>query len=234
MTSTVRPSMTRSSASWTTACAHQQHRRHDATHGTSTGRIGSARLWERMRFEPSRQHAPLSSPAIIICIAPRPPSPPPVPHGFKAHLGVGVERRGGLVQQQHARPAHQRARDGQPLLLPAAQRDALFAAVGLVPVGERADEVMLRSSSSTTTTTCQASPQVSISPARRANSRRRGAQARITCIHGKHPRQKATRMWGNEQACSEGVAPRWPAWQPPQCPPAWAGAARRPRPPVHT
>jgi hypothetical protein len=65
-----------------------------------------------------------------------PPAPPP-----STHLAVRVQRAGGLVQQQHLRPPHQRARYGHALLLAARQLNPLLAAVRLVRLWEACHSV---------------------------------------------------------------------------------------------
>jgi hypothetical protein len=55
-------------------------------------------------------------------------------------LARRVERRRRLVQQQHARVAQQRARDGDALLLAARQLDALVAHLRVVALRQRLDE----------------------------------------------------------------------------------------------
>ena len=50
-------------------------------------------------------------------------------------LGLGVERRRGLVQDQDVRVLEQGARDGDALLLPAGQLRAAAADLGFEAVG---------------------------------------------------------------------------------------------------
>ena len=57
-------------------------------------------------------------------------------------LGLGVEGGGCLVQQQEARVADQRAREGDALLLPAAERRPRGADTRLEARGHRADELV--------------------------------------------------------------------------------------------
>ena len=53
----------------------------------------------------------------------------------------GVDRRRGVVEDQHARVGEHRARDGDALTLAARERVAVLADHGLVAVGQRLDEV---------------------------------------------------------------------------------------------
>ena len=57
-------------------------------------------------------------------------------------LGVAVERRGGLVQQQDRRPLQDGAGDGDALLLAAGQLQAALADLGVVALRRRADEAV--------------------------------------------------------------------------------------------
>lgn len=59
-------------------------------------------------------------------------------------LALRVERRGGLVEDQHLGVPDDGPRDGDALLLPARQRDAAGAHVRVVPLGKRDDEVVDR------------------------------------------------------------------------------------------
>lgn len=63
-------------------------------------------------------------------------------HALDELLGLGVEGRRGLVEQQQARVADQGPRDRQALLLPARQEHAPEADLGVVPVGQRHDELV--------------------------------------------------------------------------------------------
>jgi hypothetical protein len=57
-------------------------------------------------------------------------------------FGLGVERTGGLVQDQDARVGEDGAGDGEPLTLAAGELDAAFADDGFVPVGEALGELV--------------------------------------------------------------------------------------------
>ncbi|KAG1246977.1 hypothetical protein G6F65_020402 [Rhizopus arrhizus] len=57
-------------------------------------------------------------------------------------FGVGVQRAGGLVEQEDGRVLQDRARNGHALLFPARQLQAPFAHHGLVAVGHGHDQVM--------------------------------------------------------------------------------------------
>mmetsp|Transcript_20465 Transcript_20465/g.62302 ORF Transcript_20465/g.62302 Transcript_20465/m.62302 type:complete len:607 (+) Transcript_20465:191-2011(+) len=57
-------------------------------------------------------------------------------------LGLAVQRRRGLVQEQDARVVHQRARDRDALLLAAAEAVAAVPDVRVVALGERGDEAV--------------------------------------------------------------------------------------------
>ena len=57
-------------------------------------------------------------------------------------LGVGVERAGGLVEDEDGRVLEQRARDREALALAAGERGAALADDGVVAVGQAADEVV--------------------------------------------------------------------------------------------
>ena len=59
-----------------------------------------------------------------------------------ALLGGGVHRGGGVVEHQHARVGQQRARDRDALALPTGDRQAALADLGLVALGQAADEVV--------------------------------------------------------------------------------------------
>ena len=54
----------------------------------------------------------------------------------------GVDRTGGLVEDQDRRVRQERAGDGEQLLLAGAQRGALVVEHGVVPVGERVHEAV--------------------------------------------------------------------------------------------
>ena len=56
-------------------------------------------------------------------------------------LGVDVERRGRLVEDQDRRRLEDGAGDGDALLLAAGEFQAALADLGLVAVGQRLDEV---------------------------------------------------------------------------------------------
>jgi hypothetical protein len=67
----------------------------------------------------------------VICAARR-----NLAHGIRdLLLGQRIERRGGLVEDQQARLAHQRPRDRQPLLLAARQLHAALADHRVQPLG---------------------------------------------------------------------------------------------------
>ena len=57
-------------------------------------------------------------------------------------LGDGVDRGGGVVEHQHPRVGEQRPGQGDPLPLPARQRQPAFADHGVVAVGQRGDELV--------------------------------------------------------------------------------------------
>ena len=57
-------------------------------------------------------------------------------------LGRGVDRGGGVVEDQHARVGEQRARDRQALALPARERQAALADARLDTVGQARDELV--------------------------------------------------------------------------------------------
>ncbi len=57
-------------------------------------------------------------------------------------LGLGVHRRGGLVQHQDRRIFEDGAGDGQALLLPARELDAALADHGVIAFGQLQDELM--------------------------------------------------------------------------------------------
>ena len=57
-------------------------------------------------------------------------------------LGGAVDGAGRIVQDQDARVGEEGARQGQPLALPAGERDPAFANDGLVAFGERVDELI--------------------------------------------------------------------------------------------
>ncbi len=56
-------------------------------------------------------------------------------------LGLGVERGRRLVEQQHPRVAHERARDREPLALAARQARAALADDGVPALGLRVDDL---------------------------------------------------------------------------------------------
>ena len=58
-----------------------------------------------------------------------------------ADLGLGVEVRGGLVQDHHPRPGEQQPGDGQPLPLAARQPVPALAHHGVQPVRQRVEQV---------------------------------------------------------------------------------------------
>ena len=62
--------------------------------------------------------------------------------GEDARLDLGVDRRGGVVEDQQPRPADQRAGQRDPLPLAAGERGAALAQLGVEPVGERGDEAV--------------------------------------------------------------------------------------------
>ena len=55
---------------------------------------------------------------------------------------LGVERRRGLVEEEHRGVADERARDGHALLLPARERRAVLAEHRLIALGQLRDEVV--------------------------------------------------------------------------------------------
>mmetsp|Transcript_39389 Transcript_39389/g.100639 ORF Transcript_39389/g.100639 Transcript_39389/m.100639 type:complete len:260 (+) Transcript_39389:336-1115(+) len=55
-------------------------------------------------------------------------------------FALGIQGGGGLVQQQHARVLEHSARNGDALLLAAAQLHAALADIGAVPLGQLLDE----------------------------------------------------------------------------------------------
>ena len=57
-------------------------------------------------------------------------------------LGRGVDRRGGVVEDQDARVGQQRAGDRQALALAAGERQAALADAGVVAVGQALDELV--------------------------------------------------------------------------------------------
>ena len=57
-------------------------------------------------------------------------------------LGLGVERRGGLVEDQDARLLEDDAGDGDALLLAARQLEPALADHAVVAVGQRRDEIV--------------------------------------------------------------------------------------------
>ena len=63
-----------------------------------------------------------------------------VERGLHGALRGGVERRGRLVKEEHARVFQHGARDRDPLLLAAAQLHAALAHGGVVPLRQRRDE----------------------------------------------------------------------------------------------
>jgi hypothetical protein len=60
----------------------------------------------------------------------------------RTHLTLRVQGRRGLIQQQHTWLAHQSARNGHALLLPAAQLAAARAGLGGVALVEAHNEVV--------------------------------------------------------------------------------------------
>ena len=64
--------------------------------------------------------------------------------GADSGVGVHIERREGVVEQVDGRPADDRARDRQPLPLPAGEVDAALGYRHAQPVGVGADEVVGR------------------------------------------------------------------------------------------
>ena len=65
-------------------------------------------------------------------------------------LGLGVQGRGGLVEDQKRRVLQKRPGDGQTLALAAGQVGALLAKDGVVALGQADDEIMVSGSSSRT------------------------------------------------------------------------------------
>ena len=57
-------------------------------------------------------------------------------------LGGGVERGGGFVEDQDRRVLEEDARDGEALLLPAAELDAALAHRRVEPFGQRGDKLV--------------------------------------------------------------------------------------------
>ena len=55
-------------------------------------------------------------------------------------LGAGVDRRGRVVEHEHARVGEHGTGDGDALALAAREREAALADDGVVAVGERLDE----------------------------------------------------------------------------------------------
>ena len=65
-----------------------------------------------------------------------------VQRGADLGLGLGVHRRGGVVQDQDTGILEQRAGDGDALLLPSREGDALFPDQRVVAIGEGEDAVV--------------------------------------------------------------------------------------------
>lgn len=61
---------------------------------------------------------------------------------LNAMLGLGVERRRGLVEHHDGRVLEDRARDSDALLLAATEAQSAFADLGLVSVGKAQDKVV--------------------------------------------------------------------------------------------
>ena len=59
-----------------------------------------------------------------------------------ALLGGGVDRGGGVVEDQHARVGDERARDRQALALAAGERDAALADLGVIALRQARDELV--------------------------------------------------------------------------------------------
>ena len=57
-------------------------------------------------------------------------------------LGLGVQRRGRLVEDQHGRVPQHRARDRYPLLLAAGEAVATLADGGVIALGQGGDELV--------------------------------------------------------------------------------------------
>ena len=70
---------------------------------------------------------------------PRPQRGEPLEH---AQLGLGVERGGGLVEDQDRRVLQHRARDREPLALPGRELRAALAEQRVVALGQRGDELV--------------------------------------------------------------------------------------------
>src|SRR5690606_41755766 len=62
--------------------------------------------------------------------------------GLDGFLGAGVERGGGLVEDEDARALEERPRDGDALLLAARELEAALADLRLVLLRQRLDEVV--------------------------------------------------------------------------------------------
>ena len=60
----------------------------------------------------------------------------------KYAFGIGIQRGGGFIQDQHRRVPHQTAGDAEALLLTHGKCPATTAQDGLVPIRERGDEVV--------------------------------------------------------------------------------------------
>jgi hypothetical protein len=82
--------------------------------------------------------------------------------GLHRAFALGVERRGGLVEQQQRRVLQHRARDGHPLALAAGQAQAALADFGAVAVGQA------RTNSSTKAARAAASASSSVASAGRS------------------------------------------------------------------
>ena len=65
-----------------------------------------------------------------------------VERGLYDGLVGGVEGGGGLVEEKHRRVLEDGARDGDTLLLPAADAHPLLARLGLIALGQREQEVL--------------------------------------------------------------------------------------------
>ena len=66
----------------------------------------------------------------------------PVEGGLDGHLGLRIQGRGRLVQQQDWRVPQQRARQHDALALAAGELPAAFAGIRVIPLGQRGDEGM--------------------------------------------------------------------------------------------
>lgn len=60
--------------------------------------------------------------------------------GLHRALGLGVQRRGGLIQNQNGCVFEHRARDGDPLFLPARELEPALTNDGVISLGEGTDE----------------------------------------------------------------------------------------------